>query len=374
MKIKKVFKRLLVITLISIACLGLAGFIFFQHPSFGSLPAGARLNKMIKSPNYKNGEFVNFSPTPIETGEKSKFKGLWDFLFENRKDAKPLANIPNIKVDLRRLPAAEDVVIWLGHSSIYMQIDGKKILIDPVLVSASPVSFINKPFAGSAVYAPEDMPDIDYLITTHDHWDHLDYNTIMSLRKKVSTYISPLGVGAHLEYWGVDKGKIQELDWYGDFQDNPEVKITAVPARHFSGRGLSQNKTLWAGYIIHSRYGNFYISGDTGYDTHFSEIKKRYGPIALAIVENGQYNADWKYIHMLPGDLVKATLDLSPGRLLTVHNSKYVLASHSWKEPLVKISEASEKNAINLITPKIGERVYLDQPGQKFEKWWKEMD
>lgn len=367
---KKIFKKLLVTSLIIVAAIAIGIFILLQQPSFGKLPEGTRLERIKKSPHYKNDGFVNFSETPVETGETNKFVSLWDFIFKKIENTAPTKEIPHLKVNLKNFKPEENVVFWLGHSSIYMQIDGKKILIDPVLVSASPVSFINKPFLGSAVYTPDDIPKIDYLVITHDHWDHLDYNTVLQLKDNVSTVICPLGVGEHFEYWKYDPKKIKELDWENTVNISNTAKITAVPARHFSGRGLTQNKTLWAGYVIQSSIGNIYISGDTGYDSHFLKIKEKYGPIDLAIMENGQYDNDWKYIHMLPEDLEKAVKDLGPKRLMTVHNSKYVLAKHTWKEPLDKIYEASKKDSIDLIMPKIGETVNLNNTDQKFDLWW----
>lgn len=304
---------------------------------------------------------------------KSKFTSLWEFIFESKKDLRPAVAIPAIKTNLKAFRADEKVLVWLGHSSVYMQLNGKRILIDPVLVSASPVSFINKPFSGAALYQPEDMPDIDLMIVTHDHLDHLDYNTVLKLKDRVKKVICPLGVGEHFEYWGVEPSKINELDWYQNFSMENGLSITAVPARHFSGRGLTQDRTLWAGYVVESSMGKIYISGDTGYDSHFKKIRETLGPIDLAIMENGQYNDDWKYIHMLPQDLNQAITDLGAKRMLTYHNSKYALSKHNWKEPLENTDQFTSANGIDLLTSKIGQTAYLDQRDQQFEKWWKKI-
>src|SRR5690606_27952555 len=293
-----------------IVVLVIGGLLFMQHPMFGKLPKGERLERIKQSPNYKDGTFQNQSPTKMLISDKSRIRVFWDFLFTKVEDLNPSKDIPSVKTDLKNLNPDEDVLVWLGHSSLYMQIEGKKIAFDPVLVSASPVPFMNKAFAGANNYQPDDIPDIDYLIITHDHWDHLDYKTMLNLKNRTGKVICPLGVGARLEYWGFDPAIISELDWndYGQLEE--DVKLTALPARHFSGRGLSADYTLWAGYMLQSPLGNIYLSGDTGYDTHFLKIKEQFGTIDLAIMENGQYNEDWKYIHIMPEDLVKAVEEL----------------------------------------------------------------
>ncbi len=353
-----------------VALLILATFIFMQHPMFGKLPEGERLERIKHSPNYKDGAFHNQSPTTMLLSNKSKIRVFWEFLFKKTKDLKPSEKLPAVKTDLKKLAPGEDVLIWMGHSSLYLQISGRRILTDPVLVSASPVSFINGAFAGADIYHPEDMPDIDYLIITHDHWDHLDYKTMLNLKDRTGKVICPLGVGAHFEYWGFDPAIITELDWNEHTWLDDSIKLTALPARHFSGRGFSSNRSLWAGYMLQCPLGNIYLSGDTGYDKHFRKIKEQFGTIDLAIMENGQYNEDWKYIHFIPEDLVKTIEELKPLKLMTVHNSKYALARHAWYEPMQKIAKASEEHSFNLITPMIGEPVRLKDSMQAFTKWW----
>lgn len=360
---------LIITSIIVLVSLGIV--IFLNQPSFGKLPEGERLARIEKSPNYRNGKFQNRLPTTQIASDKPKIQSLYEFLFRKVKDLVPGKALPSVKTDLKSLNPEEDVLVWMGHSSLYLQNDGKRILVDPVLVSASPVSFFNKAFKGTDVYKPDDIPDIDYLIITHDHWDHLDYNTMLNLKNRIAKVICPLGVGAHLEYWGFDPAKITELDWNDSIQLDQNIKITALPARHFSGRGLTGDKTLWASFMLQSSFGNIYLSGDTGYDTHFQEIKKQFGTIDLALMENGQYNEDWKDIHILPQQLVQAVKELTPKKLITIHNSKYALGKHAWYEPMENISKASEENNFNLLTPMIGEIVKLNDTPQEFSKWWK---
>ena len=344
--------------------------IFMQQPMFGKLPEGERLERIRQSPNYKAGEFKNLSPTQMILSDKSKVRMLWEFLFVKVKDLTPSKSLPAIKTDLKKFDRNEEVLVWMGHSSLYLQVNGKRILIDPVLVSASPVPFVNKAFAGTAIYHPEDMPDVDYLIITHDHWDHLDYKTMLNLKTRTGKVICPLGVGAHLEHWGFDPTIITELDWNDHIQLNGGIKLTALPARHFSGRGLTSNHTLWAGYMLQCDRGNIYLSGDTGYDTHFRKIKETFGTIDLAILENGQYNDDWRYIHIIPEDLSKAIEELAPSTVMTIHHSKYALGRHAWYEPIRKVAAASKEHSFNLITPMIGEPVMLKDSTQTFKEWW----
>lgn len=347
-------------------------FLFMRHPMFGKLPEGERLERIKRSPNYKNGTFRNISGADITISTGMKIRGVWKLFLDKTKDVRPDKDIPTVKTDLKNLPLDKDILVWFGHSSLYLQIDGKRILFDPVLISGSPVSFFNKPFRGTSFYQPEDMPDVDYLVITHDHWDHLDYQTMLQLKDRTGKVICPLGVGGHFEYWGFNPENIIELDWYEDTRLTNEMKFTALPSSHFSGRGLDSDRSLWAGYMLQSPSGNIYLSGDGGYDTHFKQIKERFGTIDLAIMENGQYNEMIRHIHIIPEDLVKAIEDLQPKRLMTVHNSKFALGVHPWYEPMQKIEEASRKYSFKLITPMIGEPVMLKDSTQTFTKWWEE--
>lgn len=362
----------MLLTILVIVVLLVGGvIILLNQASFGKLPTGERLSRIEKLEYYKDGKFSNRLPSNMKISEKSKLRGLYEFLFVKIKDLRPSVDLPLVKTNLKALDSNEDVVVWLGHSSIYLQTGGKRIAVDPVLVSASPVSFVNKAFKGTDRYKPDDLPDLDYLIITHDHWDHLDYNTMINLKDRTQQVICPLGVGEHFEYWGFDKERIIELEWNESIQLADSLKITALPARHFSGRGLNPDKSLWVSYMLQSSFGNIFLYGDGGYDIHFQDIKKKFGTIDLALVENGQYNEDWSAIHLMPEDLVKAVKDLAPRRLMTIHNSKYALGRHAWYEPLDNIAKAAEKNSFQLLTPIIGEPVKLNDSTQVFQLWWK---
>lgn len=353
-----------------IAIIVVAVLIFINQPSFGRTPRGERMERIKNSPNYRDGKFQNLSETQQITSDKGFIGSMFDFLFRKIDSLRPEEDIPAIKTNLNNFNPDEDLLVWFGHSSYLLQVDRKRILVDPVFYKASPVSFVNTAFKGTNIYSPKDIPNIDYLIISHDHWDHLDYETVMELKPRIKKVICGIGVGEHFEYWGFKKDQIIELDWNEDSILNDGFFVYCLPARHFSGRGLSPNQSLWASYLIKTPSKNIYIGGDSGYDTHYAEIGKRFPDIDLAILENGQYDVDWKYIHLLPSDLVQAAKDLNAKKLLTVHNSKYALGKHAWNEPLVKISEVADKDSLHLITPMIGEIANLNDSTQVFKKWW----
>lgn len=342
------------------ALFAVAVIAFINQPKFGRLPQGARLERVKHSPQYRDGAFHNQHPTTLMTSDKGRFRILWSFLFADKTGLYPEEPIPTIKTDLTTLDRKQDALVWFGHSSYLLQLDGKRILVDPVFCAAAPVSFVNKPFEGTAIYKPEDMPDIDYLVITHDHWDHLDYQTIKQLKSRIRKVICPLGVGEHFEYWGFDKNDLIELDWQEHATPSSGFSIHCLPARHFSGRGLKSNQTLWASFLVETPSQKVYIGGDGGYGTHFAEIGTLYPQIDLAMLENGQYNADWKYIHTMPLCLGQVAKDLKADKIVTVHHSKYALAKHRWDEPLKNEVKAAQDDSLHLIVPVIGQVILLN--------------
>ena len=345
-----------------------------NQAKFGQLPRGERLERIKKSANYRDGEFKNQSETPTFTSDKNMLQVMMEFMFRKKVRLKPGENLPVVKTDIKALKPNEDVLLWFGHSSYYLQLSGKTFLVDPVFSDyASPFSFINKAFVATHQFKPEDFPNIDYLIITHDHWDHLDYQTILQLKPKIKQVICSLGVGQHLEYWSFDPSKITDLDWFEEFELEKGWKITATPARHFSGRGLKRNKTLWASFVLQTPGQKLFLGGDGGYDKHFKEIGTKYGPFDLAILEQGQYDENWNLIHLMPYQVFKAATELQTRKVLPVHNSKFALANHPWDEPLNKISENHSDSEIAILTPQIGEPVWLNDSTQTFSQWWKEL-
>lgn len=344
-------------------------YIFIHLPAFGKKPTGERLEKVSASIHFRNGKFQNIHHTPIMAEGGNPLKILREFMQSTNR--MPEDTLPSVKTNLHNLKPDADVLVWFGHSSYYLQIDDYKILVDPVLSGhASPVSFITRAFKGADIYNASDIPYIDYLFITHDHWDHLDYRTLLQLKFKIKTIICALGVGEHLEYWGFDKNRIIERDWDEVIRFPGDLTVYTIPARHFSGRGPARNHSQWTSYLLKVRDYKIYIGGDSGYDNHFAEAQKRFGAMDLAILENGQYNHNWRYIHMLPNEVLQAARDLQARRVLPVHSCKFALGIHPWYEPLTKISELNKIENLSLLTPKIGEPVFLKDDSQNFSNWW----
>lgn len=358
-------------TIIIIIVIILAVYLFLQHPQFGKAPSGARLEALKKSPNYKNGKFENFNLTPQLTEGYTLTQVLKEFLFKKVERKSPVDTIPSVKTDLKNLPANEDILVWFGHSSYFIQIDGKRFLIDPVFSgSVSPIPGTSKAFKGADIYSVDDMPEIDFLIITHDHYDHIDYKTIVRLKPKVNKVICGLGVGSHFEHWGYPNEKLIEKDWYETINIDNGFTIHTTPARHFSGRKFARCNTLWQSYVMKTPTMTIFIGGDSGYDTHYKAISNQFGPFDLALLDNGQYDIKWKYIHHHPPEVLQAAKDLKTKRLLPVHSSKFVLANHPWDEPLKRVSELNSDFNIPLVTPMIGEVVNLKDENQQFKQWW----
>jgi len=251
-----------------------------------------------------------------------------------------------------------------------VRLQDKNILVDPVFSGhASPVRFMINAFPGSDIYKPVDMPTIDCLILTHDHYDHLDFKTIVQLKSKVASVYCSLGVGSHLRYWGYDESLINEMDWWDSKQIYEDMAITAAPARHFSGRGVKRGQTLWSSFALKTSSHAIYIGGDSGYDNHFIEIGNKLGPFDLAILECGQYNAMWPFIHMMPEETVQASIDLKAKSLLPVHWGKFSLSMHPWNESIIRAKEMADKLNVDLRMPKIGETLLLNEP-YTAEEWW----
>ncbi|MEP7196366.1 MAG: MBL fold metallo-hydrolase [Saprospiraceae bacterium] len=346
-----------------------------RQSKFGKLPSGERLKEIVRAPNFQNGAFQNQSITPDLTEGANYFSVIFKFLFRQSPRVLPKDKIISEKTDLLDLDLNSNILVWFGHSSYFIQIDGKRILVDPVFSGyASPFSFSTKAFKGTDNYHVEDIPEIDYLFISHDHWDHLDYETIKKLQKKTRKVICGLGTGEHLEYWGYHQNQIIEKNWYEQLELENGFIVNTVPTRHFSGRGFKRNQALWMSYVLKTPTFKLFIGGDSGYDKHFTEIGNSFGEFDLVILEHGQYDKSWKYIHLMPDEIVKAAKDLKAKSLLVVHNSKFAIANHAWDEPLINVAKQCKEQEIRLISPRIGERVDLKDVEQKFSEWWKEIN
>ena len=348
--------KVLQIILGVILLLGGAGLAVLSHPAFG-LWRHVSKERIQASPNYRDGVFQNQVPTPQFTGDSASTRGtLWRFLTNKDTLRVPQQPIPAVKTDLKNLPTDSDWLVWFGHSSYLFCLNGKRYLVDPVLKPEWPSSMMLKAFAGTDIYRPDDLPDIDVLIITHEHWDHMDYATLRDIRKQVKQVFCPLGIADYLRLWGYADEQITEMDWHEEFNiSNFKFQIYCLPSRHFSNRLLGkQNQTLWASFMVEAGGRQVYIGGDGGYDKRFAEIHERFGAVDLALLENGQYNANWKYIHTTPEDLEKVILDLQAKQVFTVHHDKFALSVHPWYEPDNVAHDIATRQHIHLLDAPIG--------------------
>lgn len=337
---------------------------------FGKAPNHHRKAYFTTLPNYKNGKFENQIDTPSLAEGENMFKILWSF-FRKTADTEPKYSIPFVSTDLKNLPINENVLVWFGHSSYFIQADNKKFLIDPVFSgNASPIPRSVKAFSGANHYQADDIQEIDVLLISHDHWDHLDYKTIQQLKQKVKTVICGLGVAQHFEYWGWSKDKLIEKNWYDQVDLGNDFSVTLTPARHFSGRLFSRNISLWTSFVLQTPTKKLFLGGDSGYGPHFSAIGEQFGPFDLALLECGQYNSKWPYIHSYPHEIIQEAKDLKAKHFMPVHNSKFKLSQHPWYEPIQETYKLAEVNNLSITTPRIGEKVNLDALDKKWEKWW----
>lgn len=364
--LRKTFIALLVIVVI----LSVAIFFYMQQAAFGKNPSGERLERVKASTHYQDDVFSNLSPTPALAENTSYFK-IIKKQFSKDSTRIPSKPIPVVAPLYATGTGERPVITWYGHSTYLIQANGKNILADPVFSErTSFAQYIGpKAYPGTMAYGIDDLPAIDIVIISHDHYDHLDFNTILKLKQTVKHFYVPLGVGSHLEHWGIKPECITELDWWEGAALPADMQLTATPARHFSGRGFTRNKTLWASYVLNTGKHKIYIGGDSGYDTHFRQIGDKFGPFDIVILENGQYNEDWPYIHMMPEQTVQASIDLQGKVLFPVHWGKYTLALHSWNDPVIRLTAKAEELKVNVTTPKIGQQIILDSIYPS-DKWW----
>ncbi|WP_423735976.1 MBL fold metallo-hydrolase [Chitinophaga caseinilytica] len=325
------------------------------------------------SPNFRNGTFHNELPTLLMSADNTMLKVFIKFM-RKPKSVNPPGPLPSVRRDLKSPPGPGTTITWFGHSSYLIQMNGWNILVDPVFSNyASPVPIFAKAFAGTNIYSVDDLPDvIDMLIITHNHYDHLDGRTISRLCNRINSVYTSLGVMADLIRYGIDGGIITELDWWEEIDLPVGLNLTATPARHFSGRGMKRNQSLWSSFVLESDSEKLYLGGDSGYGPHFKLIGDRFGPFDLAILETGQYNTDWANIHMMPEEAVQAAADLRTRAMLPVHWAKFSLAFHPWDEPVRRVLAEAQKTGMPVATPMIGEAMVLHQPLPQ-SPWWEQV-
>ena len=368
------------------ALLGLAGvtavagggtFYFINRPEFGRFPSGTRLEKILASPHYFIDHFECLTPVNVMSDDAQEKENLViimaKLLFGDKSHLAPPKTLPSKKTNLKALNPKQDCAVWMAHSTIYLQLAGQKILVDPVFSSyASPIFFVNRAFDGSNIYTADDFPTIDILAITHDHFDHLDYPSIMALKPKIKRVLCPLGVGEYFEQWGFDVANIVEEDWFTAIELGAGLQAHFLPSQHFSGRLLTLRKTEWCAFAFVTPNKKIFCSGDGGYSAHFKDIGKKFGAFDYAFLENGQYNLAWHAIHCLPNETADAAVDIGAKKVVPIHSSKFALARHAWNEPYNDLIAASVGKSYELLTPMIGELIPFDED-KKFSQWFNEI-
>ncbi len=376
----KIFKRVILIILSLVILIVLSVFIFFRTaPQIGGKAKGARLERMKQSPNYKEGIFLNTVETNMDMPFSTLRKVMKEYLFGDKSKKSPKRPIQTRPFSAASFEAAADSVVaitWFGHSSLLIKVDGRTILMDPVLVGerASMFSFMGpQRFPYNEHISIDQLPDIDAVIISHDHYDHLDYPSIKVLKDKVSRFYMPLGVGAHFVRWGVPEENITELEWWEETVLK-ELRLVLTPTRHFSGRGLGDRfHTLWGSWVILGKEKKIYFSGDSGYFPGFKEIGEKYGPFDLTFMECGAYNEGWSEIHMFPEQTAQAHLDVQGKLLMPIHWGKFDLSLHPWKESVQRLHDKAQQENISLFTPEIGQLITLADSSET-RYWWEEVD
>ncbi len=359
--------------ILGIICI--TGIIFATlSPQFGRKVNTQQQEEYAALPNYKDGKFVNLERIAIEINFKSVTAMVREML-------QPHPNV-NPKKDIEVVPFPNELlngsadsstqVIWLGHSSFLIRLNGKTILIDPVFSEKTgPHAWMGRKKYNSRM--PIDLlhiPHVDAILISHDHYDHLDYESIIKLKDKTDRFFVPLGIGNHLKSWNVESNKIHELNWWEETSLD-EIQIAFTPSRHMSGRGFTdQSTTLWGSWVLIGSNKNIYFSGDGGYGAHFKEIGEKYGPFNIALIECGQYNELWANVHMMPEESVQAGIDLGAQVVIPIHWGSYRLANHDWLEPIKRFTKKAKKINLPIITPQIGEQVFLDHPIRSIINWW----
>jgi len=355
-----------------VALLVAAGWAVLLQPQFGAPMAGERLARALANPQYRNGRFVNLEPEAPST------TSLIDYTVRQLTGdevREPPAPVPVVRVDAAALQAAPPAsglrAFWIGHASTYVEVDGLRMLLDPVFAArVSPL-----PVGPGRFHAPPialaDLPRIDAVLISHDHYDHLDMDTVRHLAQRGSRFFVPLGIGAHLELWGVAPAQIEEMEWWQERSVGP-VRIVCTPTRHYSGRGLdNRSTTLWSSWSVVGPQHRFFYSGDTGYGKLFADIGARLGPFDLAFIKIGAYGpgAAWTDIHMTPEQAVQVHRDVRAKRMFPVHWSTFNLAYHDWDEPIRRTLAEAARVGVELVTPRVGEVVDADRPFAS-TRWW----
>ena len=353
----------------------LFGVLFVNlSPELGRPPSEEQEKAYAEIARFRDGKFRNYKDVEVKFKASEYPKLIYNFL-QKRDNQVPHKKPLVFQLDSTEVAnyAGEPRIIWFGHSAFLLQIEGLNILLDPMLSDVpAPIDFLGTPrFNKTLPLSLEKLPAIDAVIISHDHYDHLDYESIKSLANKTKAFFCPLGVGNHLNSWGIENNRIHELKWW-ETEQFEALKLSLTPAQHFSGRGLNDNsKTLWGSWVIQSDSSNIYFSGDGGYGDHFKEIGEKFGPFDFAMLECGQYNVKWQAIHMLPEETAQAGLDLDAKYIMPIHWGAFRLALHTWTDPVERLTKKAKDTDQRVIIPSIGELIPLNElEGYQNKDWW----
>ena len=349
-------------------------FVSCSH-EFGASLSNETIATYEKEPNHKDGLFQNQIETTLMTDFWPSMKIMWEFM-KGVPNQEPKNPLPVLLIDTAMVSDKPDTSIsritWFGHSAFLLEINGKNILLDPMLgESPSPIKMLgSKRYSESLPLEIEQLPHIHAVVISHDHYDHLDYETIEKIKGKVDHFYVPLGVGEHLRYWDIEESKIHEFNWWQSAELNG-ITFTCAPSRHFSGRGLFDRfETLWASWIIKTDSLSLYFSGDSGYGPHFKEIGEKYGPFDFTMMECGQYNEKWQDIHMMPEETVQAHIDVQGKVLMPIHWGAFTLSLHTWTDPVERSTVKAKELGVDITTPMIGQPIYLNENQFPIINWW----
>lgn len=338
--------------------------------ALGARPAAIRAMAE-GSPNYRDGVFVNLEPASDSMDREELRLVVWE-LIGNRGVGRPASPIPLAAPAIFEGDSGPLAVSWFGHSTALLEIDGYRVLTDPVWSDrCSPSDIVGPRRLHPPPVQLEGLPAVDAVVISHDHYDHLDIDTVMALaHTQRAPFFVPLGVGAHLRAWGIPERRIVELDWHQSAKLD-ELIVTCLPARHFSGRFLDRNATLWASWAFVGPNHRAYFGGDTGYTKSFAHIGEEHGPFDLTLLPIGAYNAAWPDVHMNPEEAVRAHLDLTEsGLLVPIHWGTFRLAPHPWAEPVERLLTAAEPERVHVAVPAPGQRIDPTSP-VKSNPWWR---
>ena len=342
------------------ALLGMSTVLVLQLPTFGGEIQGERLERVRGSPHYVDGQFEN---SPPYANDLALMQNLRDYMGgQQREPGFAIPVVPLAPGSLREPAQSGMRVIWFGHSSVLVEIDGVRIMTDPVLSErASPFQFLGPQRFHSPPLALAQLEGIDAVVISHDHYDHLDMDTVRRLASKGTHFYVGLGIGAHLQRWQVPTAQIHEMDWW-EHASIRGVTIHNTPARHYSGRKSMDNSTLWSSWMLKGSGYAIYYSGDTGYGPHFRAIRERLGEPDIALIKVGAYGNSWLDIHMDPESAVQSHVDLGAKRMLPVHWATFNMSYHAWSEPILRAVAAAKAKGVELVTPRVGEVVEFGQP------------